>query len=203
MADVTPFRPRPGQAWRNAVRLFWNASFNRLTDHLTTMQKEMEMDDLKITAPEGEPVMYFTRTLDAPRALVWKALSEPEHVVRWWGPHGHKNRVIQFDWRVGGKWKIESTTGEGHVINFFGEYRNIEKPETVTQTFSFDDAPYGMYSVDTVVLEEKDGKTIYRGSATLPDLASRDGMLASGMEYGMREGFERLDRMLEEWKVTA
>lgn len=161
------------------------------------------MDDLKITAPANEPIVTMTRTLNAPRALVWKTLSEPEHVVRWWGPHGHKNRVLEFDWRVGGKWRIETVTGDGTVIVFFGEYHEIEKPEKVTQTFSFDGLPEGMYSLDSVILEDHGDTTIYRATSTLPDLASRDGMLASGMEIGVREGFERLDAMLEEFKVAS
>ncbi len=160
------------------------------------------MDDLQIKAPVGEPFIVITRTLNAPRALVWKALSEPEHAARWWGPHGHKNRVLEWDWRVGGKWRIESTMPEG-VIVFFGEYREILEPEKVTQTFSFDQLPEGAHSIDSVVLEELGDRTVYRATSTLPDVASRDGMLASGMEVGVREGFERLDRMLEEFKADA
>ena len=203
MADIIPFRPRFGTAWKNTFRLFWNASLNRLNDYLTIMQKETKMDDLKIEAPVGQPFMTMTRTFNAPRALVWKALSEAEHAVRWWGPHGHKNRVLQWDWKVGGKWKIETTTGDGAVIVFFGDYLEIEKPVKVSQTFSFDQLPPGAHSVDTVELEDVGGKTIYRAHSTLPDVESRDGMMATGMETGVREGFERLDDMLEEWKVTA
>ena len=160
------------------------------------------MDDLQIKAPVGEPFIVITRTLNAPRALVWKALSEPEHAARWWGPHVHKNRVLEWDWRVGGKWRIESAMPEG-VIVFFGEYREILEPEKVTQTFSFDQLPEGAHSIDSVVLEELGDRTVYRATSTLPDVASRDGMLASGMEVGVREGFERLDRMLEEFKADA
>lgn len=158
------------------------------------------MHDLKITAPKDDPVIVMTRTFDAPRALVWKALSEPEHAVRWWGPHGHANKVLKWDWRVGGEWSIESTTPDGSRIVFFGEYRAIEKPAKVTQTFSFDQLPPGAHSVDTVELIEKDGRTIYRSTSRVPDFESRDGMLASGMEVGVVEGFERLDAMLEEFK---
>jgi uncharacterized protein YndB with AHSA1/START domain len=161
------------------------------------------MNDLKITAPDDKPVVVMTRTFDAPRALVWKAISEPEHAVRWWGPHKHKNKVLKWDWRVGGEWKIETTTPDGTVIVFFGEYREIEKPAKLTQTFSFDQLPPGAHSVDTVELIEKDGKTIYYATSVLPDFASRDGMLASGMETGVVEGFERLDQMLEEFKTAA
>ena len=203
MAEPIPFRPRIGTAWKNALRLFWNASLNRLTDYLTIMQKETPMShDLKIDAPVGKPFLTMTRTFNAPRELVWKALSEPEHAVRWFGPHSHKNKVLAWDWRVGGKWSVESTMPEGK-ITFFGEYLEIEKPAKVTQTFSFDQLPPGAHSVDAVTLIEKDGKTIYSAVSTLPDVESRDAMVASGMEHGVVEGFERLDQMLEEWKVTA
>jgi uncharacterized protein YndB with AHSA1/START domain len=161
------------------------------------------MHDLKIDAPKDQPIITMTRTFDAPRALVWKAISEPEHAVRWWGPHGHKNKVLKWDWRVGGEWSIESTIPDDQVIVFFGEYREIVAPEKVTQTFSFDQLPPGVHSIDTVELTEKDGKTIYQATSLMPDIASRDGMLASGMEVGVVEGFERLDAMLEEFKVKA
>lgn len=203
MANIVPFRPRPGTVWKNALRLFWNASLNHLSDYLIIMQKETKMPhDLKIDAPVGEPFMTMTRTFNAPRALVWKALSEPEHAVRWFGPNSHKNKVLAWDWRVGGKWSVESTMPEGK-ITFFGEYLEIEKPSKVTQTFSFDQLPPGAHSVDAVTLTEKDGKTVYTCVSTLPDVESRDGMIASGMEVGIVEGFERLDQMLEDWKVSA
>jgi uncharacterized protein YndB with AHSA1/START domain len=159
------------------------------------------MHDLKIEAPKDDPIIVLTRTFNAPRALVWKAISEPEHAVRWWGPHKHKNRVLKWDWRVGGEWSIETTTPEGQVIVFFGEYREIEKPQKVSQTFSFDQLPPGAHSVDTVVLTEKDGKTTYTATSRVPDFESRDAMLASGMEVGVVEGFERLDKILEDFKA--
>jgi uncharacterized protein YndB with AHSA1/START domain len=192
------------RSWLESYRRFLDASLDRLGDYVGFLkQKGTEMDDLEIKAPVGEPIVTMTRTFDAPRALVWKALSEPEHVVRWWGPHGHKNRALEFDFRVGGKWKIESTLPDGQVIVFFGEFLEIVKPEKVTQTFSFDQLPEGAHSVDTVVLEDHGDRTVYRATSTLPDVASRDGMMASGMEVGVREGFERLDQMLEEFKAQV
>lgn len=161
------------------------------------------MHDLKIEAPDGKPVILMTRTFNAPRALVWKAISEPEHAVRWWGPHGHRNKVLKWDWRVGGEWSIESTMPDGNVITFFGEYREIRKPETVTQTFAFDGLPPGVHSVDTVELIEEGGRTIYKATSIAPSMEARDGMIASGMEVGVVEGFERLDAMLEEWTAPA
>ncbi len=194
----------PALGWLEIYRWFWDASLDRLTDYVKLLkEKGTQMHDLKIIAPQGEPIMVMTRSFDAPRALVWKALSEPEHVVRWWGPHGHKNRALEFDFRVGGKWKIESTLPDGQVIVFFGEFLEIVKPEKVTQTFSFDQLPEGAHSVDTVVLEDHGERTVYRATSTLPDVASRDAMIASGMETGVVEGFERLDQMLEEFKAQV
>lgn len=203
MAEIIPFRPRPGESWKHILRLFWNASLNRLSDYLTIMQTESRMHDLKIDAPVGKPFLTITRTFNAPRALVWKALSEPEQAIRWWGPHGHKNKVLAWDFRVGGKWKIESIVTDGSKIVFFGDYLEIEAPSKLTQTFSFDQLPPGAHSVDATTLTEKHGKTIYTSVSTLPDVESRDAMVASGMEVGIVEGFERLDAMLEEWKVSA
>jgi uncharacterized protein YndB with AHSA1/START domain len=199
-----PVSLAPVRSWLVAYRRFWDVSLDRLTDYLKILkEKGTEMHDLKIIAPPGEPTMLMTRSFDAPRALVWKAMSEREHVIRWFGPHGHKNRVLEFDWRVGGKWKIETTTGDGQAMIFHGEYREIAAPETVTQTFSIEGMYGGQYSVDTMTLQEIGGKTMYIAMSRLPDVESRDGMIASGMETGVVEGFERLDQMLEEFKVEA
>lgn len=197
-------RQRPAPGWLGVYRWLWDTSLDRLTDYLQTLdEKGNTMDDLKIEAQPGKNFMTFSRTFDAPRELVWRALSQPEHVIGWWGPHGHQNKVLAFDWQVGGKWKIESTLPDGQIIIFHGEYREIEPPRKVVQTFGVEGMFDGGYSIDTVELEEVDGKTIYRGYSELPSVEARDGMMESGMEVGMRQGFERLDAMLEEWKQEA
>jgi uncharacterized protein YndB with AHSA1/START domain len=197
---VIPF-PR---AWIALYRRLWNDSLNRLNDHLKLMTEgDHQMNTHKIESPVGEPIMILTRTFDAPRALVWKAMSEPQHIIGWFGPHGHKNRVLEFDCRTGGKWKFESTLPDGQVIVFFGDYLEVDPPRRTVQTFSFDGLPPGVHSVEEMTLTEAGGKTLYRTVSTFPDVASRDAMLASGMEVGVREGFERLDAMLEDWKAHA
>ena len=161
------------------------------------------MDDLKIFPTPDEPTVTITRTFNAPRALVWKALSQPEHYVRWWGPNANTNTIKQFDWRPGGAWAIETTTPDGYVILFHGEFIEIVPIEKTVQTFGIEGMFDGKVSIDTIVLEDLGDKTIYRGHSRLPTIQDRDGMMASGMELGVREGFERLDAMLEDWKATA
>jgi uncharacterized protein YndB with AHSA1/START domain len=194
------FRPLTLEGYRR----LWNQSLDRLADYLEQLTKEREMTDkkdLKIEAPAGENFMVMTRTFNAPRSLVWKAFSQPEHVIRWWGPHSHANKVLRFDWRVGGTWRIQSSMADGTVIVFHGEYREIEPEWKTVQTFAIEGMYDDQYSVETMTLEEVDGKTLYKVISVLPDVAARDGMLASGMEVGVVEGFERLDAILEEFKA--
>jgi uncharacterized protein YndB with AHSA1/START domain len=170
------------------------------------MTKESRMadrKDLKIDAPAGEKFMVLTRTFNAPRSLVWKALSQPEHIIRWWGPHSHANKVLRFDWRVGGGWRIQSSMADGMIVVFHGEYRDIEPEWKTVQTFAVEGMFDGQYSVETLTLEEVDGKTLYKVVSELPDVAARDGMLQSGMEVGVVEGFERLDAILVELRSGA
>jgi uncharacterized protein YndB with AHSA1/START domain len=161
------------------------------------------MADLKIAAPPGEAFIVLTRTFNAPLALVWRAVSEPEHLVRWWGPHSHSSKVLELDRRVGGNWRIQTTTKSGQVIVFHGEYREIEPPRKCVQTFGVEGMYGGAYSVDTLTLEAAGDRTIYKVVSVLPDAATRDAMMNSGMEFGVIEGFERLDAILETFKAGA
>ncbi|MDB5528651.1 MAG: putative glutathione S-transferase-related transrane protein [Devosia sp.] len=161
------------------------------------------MDDLKITSGNTVPTVTITRTFNAPRALVWKAMSQPEHIIRWFGPNRHTNRVIHFDWRIGGSWKIETTTPEGQVILFHGNYLEIVPPERTVQTFGVEGMFDGKMATETLTLKEAGDRTIYSVTSRFDTVEERDGMLASGMEYGVREGFKRLDQILEEFKAKA
>lgn len=191
----------------DSYRRFWGERLDRLADYindLITKEREMtDKKDLKIDAPAGERHIVLTRTFNAPRSLVWRAMSQPEHIIRWWGPHSHANKVLHFDWRVGGSWRIQSSMADGTIIIFHGEYREIEPEWKTVQTFAVEGMYDGAYSVENLTLEEVDGKTIYKVVSVLPDVAARDGMMASGMEIGVVQGFERLDAILEEFKAEA
>ena len=86
----------------------------------------------------------FIRTLDAPRALVWKAWSEADALAQWWGPKGASIRVIRLDFRPGGMFHYAMTFQPGHEM--FGRfvYREIVKPERLVFVNSFSDAAGGI-----------------------------------------------------------
>jgi len=100
----------------------------------------------------------MTRTFDAPRGLVWEALSKPEHMREWWGPRGFTMPVCEIDLRVGGAYRFVPKGPDGAEYGFRGEYREIVPPERIGWTFEFEGMP-GSISVDTMTLTEEDGKT--------------------------------------------
>lgn len=157
----------------------------------------------KIEVSATEPVAIITRTLDAPRDIVWQAVSQPQHLTQWWGPHGYINNVAIFDFRPGGKWRIEQTDPKGNRYIFHGEFREIAAPETLVQTFGMEGMWDGRYAVDSLTLIADGQRTIYRVVSRFPGIADRDFMIASGMEKGMNEGFERLDALLAELSRSA
>ena len=183
--------------WRVLIARHWRQRLDRLAGYLTYL-KEERMDDLKVTAPAGEPIITMTRTFKAPRALVWKAMTEREHVARWWGLRTSKMRVLAHDFRVGGEWRYESSEADGSSMTFYGKFRDIAPISSFTNTFGIE----GMYPDDglaeTHALEEKDGVTHYTSTSRFETLDARDGMVASGMEGGARESLNRLEELLAE-----
>ena len=151
-------------------------------------------------APADEPVVVMSRTFDAPRDLVWRACTEPEHVARWWGPRRYVNTVLEMDVREGGRWSIEQRGADGQVHRFKGVYHEVARPERLVNTFIYDDGA-GTFEdrpvVETHTFEERGGRTTMTTVSRFGSLADRDGMAASGMEEGARESLDRLAELLE------
>ena len=88
--------------------------------------------------------LVIERVFDAPRELVWKAWTDPEHVAQWWGPHGMKTRVDELDLRVGGNWRYVMTGPDGGEYPQQGTFREIVPPEKIVTSAVFEvgsDAP--------------------------------------------------------------
>jgi len=150
-----------------------------------------------------EPIGTITRTLNAPREVVWRAVSEPRHLVQWWGPHGYTNAVTVYDFRVGGRWQIRTVIPNGPTVVFQGEFHEIAAPEKIVRTFGMEGMWAGRYALETLTLEADRQRTIYRATSRFASRADFEGMIASGMEKGMNEGFERLDELLARLAAAA
>jgi uncharacterized protein YndB with AHSA1/START domain len=148
---------------------------------------------LHVTTP-GEREIVMTRVFEAPRDLVWQALTRPELVERWFGPHGHSLVTCEIDFRVGGNWRFVLRSPDGSEMGMSGSYREISPPARLVHTEAFDDYPGD--SVITTVLTEKDGTTTLTATCEYESREIRDAVVASGMEHGAAETYDRLAELL-------
>jgi uncharacterized protein YndB with AHSA1/START domain len=147
-----------------------------------------------ITLPSDREVV-IEREFDAPRRLVWEAMTKPEHVRRWYGLRSMRMTVCEIDLRPGGRWRYAQESPDGKEFAFSGEYREIEPPERLVSTEGWEAMPGHEY-VATLTLEEVGGQTKLTNRLVYQSKEDRDGHLQSGMEPGMNETFDRLAELL-------
>jgi uncharacterized protein YndB with AHSA1/START domain len=154
-------------------------------------------DTFKVTT-ESEQEIRMTRLFDAPRQLVFEAMSKPEHVKRWWGRlgEGYSVPVCEIDFRPGGKWRFVNRHPNGEAV-FYGEYREITPPSRVVFTEIFEPFPDSV-SVVTSVLTEEGGKTRFTATVRYPSLEVRDIVLGTGMARGAGISYDRLEDLVAE-----
>jgi uncharacterized protein YndB with AHSA1/START domain len=155
------------------------------------------MSKVQITAEPGIPQIVITQEFDAPRELVFRAYTDPELLVRWLGPRDQKMTVDRYETRDGGRWRYVSVGPDGVEHGFRGVFHGDPSPDGILQTFEYEGFP-GHVSLQKVTFEEHDGRTLVRSLAVYQSLEDRDGVVASGMESGIRDGDERLTELLAE-----
>lgn len=147
-----------------------------------------------ITTPSDTEVR-IERLFDAPRELVWEAYTDPELLCEWLGPRRLTMTVQEMDVRSGGSYRYTHRSEGGDSYVFFGEFREIDPPRLLVQTFSFEGAEGE--SLDRAEFEEVgESQTRLVITSTLESREARDAMLQSGMEKGVKEGYEKLDELL-------
>ncbi|MGY2076418.1 SRPBCC family protein [Blastococcus sp. SYSU DS0828] len=151
--------------------------------------------ETQIAADPDVPLIRITREFDAPREKVFRAHTEPDLVVQWLGPRGLEMTIDRYDCRTGGSYRyVHSQDGEEYA--FYGSFHEVRPDELIVQTFTYEGMP------DEVVLERLrledlgDGRTRLTTTSLCDSFAGRDAMLASGMEVGVNEGYEKLDDLL-------
>jgi uncharacterized protein YndB with AHSA1/START domain len=158
------------------------------------------MPDTKITAEPGVPQVIITREFDAPRDLVFRAYIEPDLLVQWLGPCNLTMTIDRYEPRDGGSWRYVHTDPEGNAHGFHGLFHGTPTPEGIVQTFEYEGVP-GHVKLDTVTMTEQDGRTLVRTVASFQSVEDRDGMIAAGMEQGVREGNDQLAELLAKLQV--
>ncbi len=145
----------------------------------------------------GDTRILITREFAAPRHLVWRAWTEPELIARWWA--GERGRVtsVEVDLRAGGRWRYAMATDDGSEVGFHGEYREVEAPGRLVYTEVFEGAP-DSEALDTVSITERDGRSTVTVLVEHSSREHRDAHLESGMEGGLQEALDALERVAVE-----
>jgi uncharacterized protein YndB with AHSA1/START domain len=151
-----------------------------------------------VTAEPGKQEVFITREFDAPRELVYKAHTDPNLYAQWLGPRGYEMILETFEPYSGGRYRYIHKDQNGNEFGFHGVFHEISE-ELMIQTFEFEGLPEsGHVTLDTMRLEKLPGdRTRVTIQSLFQSVSDRDGMVQSGMEHGMREGYERLDELLE------
>jgi uncharacterized protein YndB with AHSA1/START domain len=154
-------------------------------------------DTFQVTLPSDQEIR-LTRLLDAPRHIVFEAMTKPEHVKRWWGclGEGYSVPVCEIDLRVGGTWRFVNRHPKGEAA-FHGEYREITPPSRIVQTEIFEEFP-DTVSVVTMDLTEEGAKTRMTVTVRYPSQMVRDIVQKSGMEHGAGISYDRLEDLVAE-----
>lgn len=150
---------------------------------------------LVVTAEPGLPFVGTVRELDAAVADVYRAFIDPALVSQWLGPRDLVMEIHAWDARVGGSWSYTHVDPAGSRYGFRGVFHDVVEYLSIVQTFEYDGFP-GHVSLERVQFEDLGGRTRIVNHTVFQSLADRDGMVASGMEQGVREGYERLEELL-------
>ena len=160
---------------------------------------------VKVT-PTGDREIVITRVLDAPRRLVYEAMTKPEHLKRWLiGPPGWTMDVCENDMKVGGTFRHAWHEEGGGSLAMHGTYREIVPNEKIVRTETFDMGCPGQAGeqLATMRLTEAGGRTTVTIHVLFPSKEARDGMLQSGMEQGMNASYGLLEEVLRSLASAA
>jgi uncharacterized protein YndB with AHSA1/START domain len=158
-------------------------------------REERIVSRTEIIAEPNSHQIVTTREFAAPRDLLFRAHTDPELLVQWLGPRDLTMEFDRFEVRDGGRWRYVSRDADGGEYGFRGVFHGTPTVDGIVQTFEFEGMP-GHVCLETLTFEERGGKTLLRGSSVFQSVADRDGMIASGMETGVNEGYEKLDELI-------
>lgn len=151
--------------------------------------------ETEIAADPKVPTIRIVREFDAPRERVWRAMTDRDLVAQWMGPRSLTMQITTWDLRRGGSWAY-SASRDGEEFGFFGSFHDLREPERAVQTFTWEGEPDGV-SLETLTLEQlPGGRTRATTLSVVESFEIRDAILASGMDIGVVEGYERLDELL-------
>jgi uncharacterized protein YndB with AHSA1/START domain len=140
-------------------------------------------------------VLHLTRTFRAPRETVYRAMTNPEELAKWWGPEGFTCPSVEFEPEVGGSYRIAMQPPEGELFHLSGEFKEVDPPTRLSYTFIWDPPnPNDRETVATLELEDQGEETRVR--FTQGEFATEERRELH--EGGWTDSFEGLERLLSQ-----
>lgn len=152
--------------------------------------------DTEIAVDTEVPAIRITREFAAPASRVFRAHTDPALYARWCGPRELATVIDSWDCRTGGAWAFHQTDSDGNAYTFYGSFHEVRPDELIVQTFCFAGFPDGV-ALERLQLEDlANGRCRLTAISLVDSFEARDAMVASGMEHGIREGYDKLDELL-------
>jgi uncharacterized protein YndB with AHSA1/START domain len=162
---------------------------------------EVVMHENLVTAPAGADYFTIERSFDAPRRLIWKCYTEPQHLARFWGPRDAATKAT-IDLRVGGVWLTEWTYANGSTYGYGSVYLELKEPERIHYRDcpkdwrgGLDDLP-PVELLSTIDLTEAEGRTTVHVHVRCVSVEARDETIKRGFAGMVGMGHDRLAEYL-------
>ena len=153
------------------------------------------MSETEFIIEPGRQDIVMSRVFDAPRETVFRAVTDPELIPRWWGPHRLATRVDIMEVRPGGRWCFVNIERDGREHGFRGVYHDVVEPERIVQTWEYEGTPQDV-ALETVTLHEEDGRTRYVARSVHSTVEARDAIVRAGGPEGGAQSMDRLAAVL-------
>jgi uncharacterized protein YndB with AHSA1/START domain len=152
--------------------------------------------EAQIEADPKLPTVRITREFDAPPDKVFRAWTDPDLVARWLGPRSVTTRIDNWDARTGGSYRYVAERDGEEIASFYGSFHEVRPNERLVQTFTWEGMPDGV-SLDTMTFEDLgNGRTRVVGLSVVDSMEARNAIMASGMDVGVQEGYQKIDELL-------
>jgi uncharacterized protein YndB with AHSA1/START domain len=161
----------------------------------TTPATGTSTNETTIESDPTVPLVRITREFDAPPAKVFRAHTDPELIVKWLGPRDIDMAIDHFDCRTGGSYRYLHVRGDDE-FGFHGCFHEVRPDELIVQTFTFEGFPDGVALERLELTDLGGGRTRLVVTSLVDSFEGRDAFVASGMESGVVQGYERLDELL-------
>lgn len=154
--------------------------------------------ETSIEADPTLPTIRIVRDFAATRDRVFRAWTDPDLVARWMGPDDTPTRIDTWNAYTGGNFRHASCRDGVEIAGFYGSFHEVRPNERLVQTFTYEGVPDGVALETTTFDDLGDGTTRVTTVSVVDTFEARDAMIASGMEQGIVEGYQKLDTLLAE-----